>query len=969
MNKRKTPFFVIVSIGIIIGINVLLGIVLANNSKMSLKKLIDDRMLGITNAAAKLINGDDLMKLRAEDEGTEAYKKINDTLAAFQNNADLKYVYCIRDMGGKRFVFTVDPTIEDPGKFGDPVAYTDALYTASGGIAATDDEPYTDGWGRFYSAYSPVFDSSGQVAGIVAADFSAEWYDEQVSAQRRSIEIFILVSVLICFVLMRMLAKRTHALENALHAADTLNKQLSSISNIYVSMYDVNIDDDTFTEIKTTQVYQSTLLKNSEHGAGTMMKELAKNASSAASRNDLLRFVDISTLKERLRKTETLSMEFMDNNLGKWLRARFIVSQRDREGIPTNVLLMGEDIDKEKKAREELLDMSERAIAANEAKSSFLSIMSHDIRTPISVVLGMNEMILRECVDQNVIGYSKNIKTAGDMLLGLINNILDFSKIEAGKLELIYVEYDLSAMLNELVNMVHTQAENKGLALSLNFDKDTPKCLYGDELRIKQVITNILTNAVKYTMEGSITFTISFETVDGDPNSVILYVAIKDTGIGIKPEDMDKLFKEFVRIDEKRIRKVEGTGLGMTITQSLLGMMGSTLRVDSGYGIGSKFYFHLKQKVIKWEPLGDYEATYNNSQRIRHSYHEKFTAPKAQILVVDDNPMNLMVFRSLLKSTMMKIDTASNAEDGLQLAAQKKYDVLFLDHMMPNKDGIEMLHELRNQPEGLNIKTPAICITANAISGARKEYISAGFDDYITKPLDSDKLEDMLITYLPMEKLEAPVTEETDPNSPDTTTAIPSILAPLEGEDWIDLALGLKNSGSADALVSLLKVFYESLEEKVDEIEDYYRSHNIRDYIIRVHALKSSARIIGARELGEKAQQLENAGTRGDMDYIREHLDAFTAKCRSIKAPLSNVFSTVEVHDDKPEADSQFLKEACEQIRIAAEDMDCDRLEDIFADIERYKIPTKYESLWKQLKKALGQYDYDKLLSLLPKED
>lgn len=947
----------------------LLGFILANHSKMALKELIDNRMLDITNTAARLINGDDLRDLSANDEGTAPYKKISDTLAAFHSDADLKYIYCIRDIGGKRFVFTVDPTIEDPGKFGDPIAYTDALYMASTGTAATDDEAYSDGWGRFYSAYSPVFDSSGHVAGIVAADFSADWYEKQIASQRHSIEIFILFSVLICLVLMWMLAKRTHALEKTLYAADTLNKQLSSISNIYVSMYDVDIDDDTFTEIKTARNYRSNLLRTEEKGASIMMEELAKNASTAASRNDMLRFVDIKTLKERLRKTETLSMEFMDKSLDRWVRARFIVSRRNREGIPTNVLLMEEDIDKEKKAREELLNMSERAIAASEAKSSFLSIMSHDIRTPISVVLGMNEMILRECVDQNVIGYSKNIKTAGDMLLGLINNILDFSKIEAGKLELIYVEYDLSVMLNDLVNMAQTQADNKGLALSLDFDKDTPKCLFGDELRIKQVITNILTNAVKYTMDGSITFTIGFEAVNSDPNSVMLYVAVKDTGIGIKPEDMDKLFKEFVRIDEKRIRRVEGTGLGMTITQSLLGMMGSTLHVDSGYGLGSKFYFHLKQKVIKWEPLGDYEASYNTGQRIRHSYHEKFTAPNAQILVVDDNPMNLMVFRSLLKSNLMRIDTANNAEDGLKLTAQKKYDILFLDHMMPNKDGIEMLHELRQQPEGLNLETPAICITANAISGARTEYISAGFDDYITKPIDSDKLEDMLITYLPRERLEAPITEDTETKTADEVTAIPSILAPLEEEPWIDLALGLKNSGSADAFISLLRVFYESLDEKIDEIENHYRSDNIRDYIIRVHALKSSARIIGAMELGEEAQQLENAGTRGDMDYIKEHLEDFAAKCRSLKSPLSDVFSESELREDKPEADSQLVEDACEQIRMAAEDMDCDRLEDIFTDMDRYKIPTKYEPLWEQLKKALGQYDYDKLLSLLPKKE
>ena len=968
MNKRKTPFLVVIVATFIIGVNILLGLILATQSKTALKELIDNRMLDITNTAAKLINGDKLRDLSADDKETEAYKKINDTLAAFHGDVDLKYIYCIRDMGGKRFVFTVDPTIKDPGKFGDPIAYTDALYKASMGTPATDDESYSDDWGRFYSAYSPVFDSSGRVAGIVAADFSADWYEEQIATQRRSIEVFIMFSALICLLLMWLVARRTRALEETLHATDTLNKQLSSISNIYVSMYDIDIDNNTFTEIRSTRSYKSHLENMKETCANTMMKELARNASTPASRNEMSQFMELNTLKNRLKKAETISMEFMDKSSGRWVRARFIVSQRNKAKEATNVLLLEEDIDNEKKDREELRDMSERAIAANEAKSSFLSIVSHDIRTPISVVLGMNEMILRECEDQNVLDYSKNIKTAGGMLLGLINNVLDFSKIEAGKLELIAVEYDLSAMISELVNMTQTQADNKGLALSLDFDKDTPKWLFGDEIRIKQIITNILTNAVKYTMDGSITFTIGFEAVDKDPNSIMLYVAVKDTGIGIKPDDMDKLFKEFERIDEKRNRNVEGTGLGMTITQSLLGLMGSTLHVDSGYGLGSKFYFHLKQKVVKWEPLGDYEASYNASHKVRHSYHEKFTAPNALILVVDDNPMNLMVFRSLLKNTLIKIDVANNANDGLLLASQKKYDVLFLDHMMPDKDGIEMLHELRQQPEGMNLQTPAICITANAVSGARKEYISAGFDDYITKPIDSDRLEDMLLTYLPSERLEAS-TEVSVSETADEVPVIPSILAPLEGEDWIDLALGIKNSGSVDAFLSLLKVFYESLDDKINEIEDHYKSGNIKDFTIRVHALKSSARIIGANDFAEKAQQLENAGYRGDMDYIRAHRDEFAATSMGFKAPLSKVFATEEIHEDKPEADASLMEDSFEQIRIAADDMDCDRLENIFTDMEQYKIPAKYEPLWVQLKKALEQYDYDKLLSLLPKKD
>ncbi|MBO6235214.1 MAG: hypothetical protein J6N22_00635, partial [Schwartzia sp.] len=362
--------------------------------------------------------------------------------------------------------------------------------------------------------------------------------------------------------------------------ADKLNRQLSSISNIYMSMYDVDIAGDYFTEIKSANEHMSRIAETKTGSAQAMMKAMGREAVDAASLEDAFRFTDMGTLGNRLRQEETTAIELSAKD-GKWIRLRFIVSQRDTDGAPSRVLLLAEDIDKEKKERDALLDMSERALAASEAKSSFLSNVSHEIRTPINAVLGMNEMILRECADENILAYAESIKTAGGTLLGLINDILDFSKIEAGKMEILPVEYDLSSLLNDLVNMIQTRADDKGLALSLAFDKETPKRLYGDEVRIKQVVTNILTNAVKYTEKGSVTFSVNFERIGKEPEQVDILFAVKDTGIGIKPEDMGKLFADFERIEETRNRNVEGTGLGMSITKKLLGMMGSALQVES----------------------------------------------------------------------------------------------------------------------------------------------------------------------------------------------------------------------------------------------------------------------------------------------------------------------------------------------------------------------------------------------------
>ncbi|MBQ1915639.1 MAG: response regulator, partial [Selenomonadaceae bacterium] len=576
---------------------------------------------------------------------------------------------------------------------------------------------------------------------------------------------------------------------------------------------------------------------------------------------------------------------------------------------------------------------------------------------------------LRESDDQNVIEYSENIRTAGNMLLGLINDILDFSKIEAGKLEILPVEYDISSLLKDLVSMVQLRAESKGLDLSVDFDGRLPSCLYGDGVRIKQIITNILTNAVKYTEKGSVTFSVGFERSEERPDIVILFVSVKDTGIGIKKEDIGKLFSKFERIEEKCNRHVEGTGLGMAITQNLLGMMGTSLHVESEYGRGSNFYFRLVQKVVRWEPMGDYKASSHGLLKEHKAYREKFTAPDACVLVVDDNPMNLMVFRNLLKKTRVQIDMANSGDEGLLLAQGKKYDIIFLDHMMPRKDGIETLHELRAQVGGPNIDTPAVCLTANAISGARERYIAAGFHEYLTKPVDFGKLEDMLMTFLPEEKIQ--VAGEADAPA-EVPEEIPEVLAPLKEEDWIDLNLGMENNGDAKSYLELLQIFYESMDEKAEEIEGFYAAENLKDYTIKVHALKSSARIIGAKDFGEEAQKLENAGKRGDMGYIRAHHAAFLETYRSFRAPLAGIFASSKTEKEaaereKPEADEKRMEGVYEEIRAAADEMDCERLDAVFSEMEGYRIPEREAELYEKLKDAASKFEYDTILDLLPK--
>lgn len=543
--------------------------------------------------------------------------------------------------------------------------------------------------------------------------------------------------------------------------------------------------------------------------------------------------------------------------------------------------------------------------AANKAKTSFLSSMSHEIRTPINAVLGLDEMILRESDEEHIIRYAADIKSAGRSLLSLINDILDFSKIESGKLELINAEYDLGSMINDLMNMISSRAEEKGLKLTVNVNPSTPRILYGDEVRIKQCILNILTNAVKYTREGSVTMDISWEepteadmmnegfaALGGAKSEsdrfVMLRARVVDTGIGIKAEDISKLFTAFQRIEEKRNRTIEGTGLGMNIVQNLLAMMGTYLEVKSEYGKGSDFSFKVIQRVVSGEGVGDFAEIYRKNAEAASNYRASFTAPEARILCVDDTAMNLTVFKGLLKETQVQIDTASSGVEALKLCREKHYDILFIDHMMPTMDGIETLHALEqlepNQCKGV----PAVALTANAISGAREMYIREGFTDYLTKPVNSVKLEKMIAHYLPPEKILKADTAGRPQSAPvaEPLMLADPVLQRLSRIPGIDMARSLAACGSPDVCKDVLKQYAESGPDTLDTIQYCMKKGDWKNYTVKVHALKSSSRLAGLDALGEASAQLEvNGHIILDSQPGSPHYEEAVAEIKS-KTPL-----------------------------------------------------------------------------------
>ena len=453
-------------------------------------------------------------------------------------------------------------------------------------------------------------------------------------------------------------------------------------------------------------------------------------------------------------------------------------------------------------------------------------------------------------------------------------------------MEIINVDYSFVSLLNDLVNMVQKKAEDKGLSFRMDIDRNIPMTLNGDEIRIKQIIINILSNAVKYTKQGTITFFAHAQKQEDKPDSITLKISVADTGIGIKPEDLDKLFVAFERIEEKKNRNIEGTGLGMAITQRFLNMMGSSLEVESEYGKGSVFSFALEQKVVKWDPIGDFEEAYRRSLSERTNYHEKFTAPHARVLVVDDTPVNLTVFVSLLKRTELKIDTAESGDEGISLFVNNHYDVIFLDHMMPDKDGIETLREMKAITDSLNTKTPVICLTANAISGMREMYTNAGFDDYLTKPIDAERLEMMLLQYLPGDKVAL-----TSGNDEADNYVLPDFLFQLTE---LDTDAGLTYCGDGESYMDALMMYLQSAPKKAEEIEKYWAAGDIKNTTIKVHALKSSSRSIGATQLGEFAARLEKAGGSGDKETLDKELGELLSRYRQLASDLEPLYELEE---------------------------------------------------------------------------
>lgn len=626
-----------------------------------------------------------------------------------------------------------------------------------------------------------------------------------------------------------------------------------------------------------------------------------------------------------------------------------------------------------------LKQKAEEAETAANSKSAFLANISHEIRTPLNAILGMNELVLRESRQPHIKEYAMYIKNSGKSLLTIISDILDLSKIESGKVYLVNENYSLSSLVEDVERSIQKRIMEKGLELKIYVEPELHENLKGDEVRIKQIIMNLLTNAVKYTEKGEVRLYITGTVVD---NKQDLTIEVSDTGIGMRSEDMDKLFTNFERLDLKRNRSVEGTGLGLPITKNLLVAMGGDITVSSVYGEGSTFTATVGQEIVNEEQIGDYRKKYKEKLHHEVRYHESFHAEDARILVVDDNEVNLKIVVGLAKNTKLQIDTALSAAEGLKLIRQHSYQLLLIDHMMPEMDGIEMLQHVKTMDGGIYKDIPAVAITANALSGAKQTYLDAGFCGYLSKPIDPERFEQIIKDNLPQEY----VTECGDGNG-DTATEgqeTDGTSDPKQEEEWsipgIDIAKALSYiGGSRELYISLLQTYLDGSEERIRKLEECKNKEDIFNYDITIHGLKGISASIGADSMAIAAAGLEEAckDPQTAMTYIQMNHDQVVSRYRELLEQIKKWLANIET-DGKIEKEA--VTNITEMLTIISdlktaifeykEKAACTCLERLY----KTEIPelademgAKYYGILDKLYQYVSDYDMDKAYELAEK--
>ena len=595
---------------------------------------------------------------------------------------------------------------------------------------------------------------------------------------------------------------------------------------------------------------------------------------------------------------------------------------------------------------------------ANRAKTNFVSNMSHEIRTPMNSIVGITEILLRSRHSPKEQEYLLNIQSSGRVLLTIINDVLDCSKMEAGKMQLFDEPYDTCSLFHDLRISMENRIGHSGLELIYDIDQDIPCKLKGDMGRIRQVIINLVNNAIKYTEKGSVRFSVHVRQKNTD--KVMLYYEVADTGIGIRKEDQKILFDAFQRVEMDRNRYVEGTGLGLTISQNLVNMMGGVIEVESEYGKGSRFFFTIEQTIIDPTPVS---AVNYNGQKDNVTEKEAeclFIAPEAHILLVDDNELNLVVAKELLKPLRMQIDTAENGLQAVKMVRGSQYDLVLMDHMMPVMDGIEAAKAIRALPEDKYQKLPIIALTANAMVDARKEFLNAGMNGFVAKPIDFARICNQLKLWLPKDLVRDVPKEEAKKLLADDLSD--REIQPEDPQMGFSFEEGVKHCGSKAALMKTIRIFYRTIDSKANKIEQCLKEGLIGDYVIEVHALKSSALLIGAVPLSEAAKELEDYGKQGKTEVLEEKTPDVLTLYRDLKNIL-RPYAEKEEDAKKEFSDGEWIT-ALQQIHQCIEQFDLDGVDQIMEQLEEYQVPECIRESMDQLRVYVADVSMEEIMEL-----
>lgn len=594
---------------------------------------------------------------------------------------------------------------------------------------------------------------------------------------------------------------------------------------------------------------------------------------------------------------------------------------------------------------------------ANRAKTNFVSNMSHEIRTPMNSIVGITEILLRSRHSPKEQEYLLNIQSSGRVLLTIINDVLNCSKMEAGKMQLFDEPYDTCSLFHDLRISMENRIGHSGLELIYDIDQDIPCKLKGDMGRIRQVIINLVNNAIKYTEKGSVRFSVHVRQKNTD--KVMLYYEVADTGIGIRKEDHKILFDAFQRVEMDRNRYVEGTGLGLTISQNLVNMMGGVIEVESEYGKGSRFFFTIEQTIIDPTPVS---AVNYNGQKDNVTEKEAeclFIAPEAHILLVDDNELNLVVAKELLKPLRMQIDTAENGLQAVKMVRGSQYDLVLMDHMMPVMDGIEAAKAIRALPEDKYQKLPIIALTANAMVDARKEFLNAGMNGFVAKPIDFARICNQLKLWLPKDLVRDVPKEAKKLLADDLSDRE---IQPEDPQMGFSFEEGVNHCGSKAALMKTIRIFYRTIDSKANKIEQCLKEGLIGDYVIEVHALKSSALLIGAVPLSEAAKELEDYGKQGKTEVLEEKTPDVLTLYRDLKNIL-RPYAEKEEDAKKEFSDGEWIT-ALQQIHQCIEQFDLDGVDQIMEQLEEYQVPECIRESMDQLRVYVADVSMEEIMEL-----